>query len=155
MLGEYLKLDDHSVTQFLKACEVSADETLRTLGLGLLNRVYFKAMDVTGLPSEHLFQFGMEVKDLLTSKGLDADYVFALDTPADTPYKIYNPDAEVPNTQVYVEDHAAKPVEISTLSPPVAQLKQKYSLLRYYFPAMLRSDINSLKDKVFGVSNGN
>lgn len=152
-LGEYLKLDDHSVTQFLKACESSSDPTLRDLGGGLLNRVYLKARDLTGVAlehPEHLTEFGMQVKEFLTSKGLDADYVFASDTPADTPYKVYNPDTEVPNKQVYVEDHMSKPVEISTLSQPVAQLKQKYSLLRYYFPATLRSDINSLAEKIFG-----
>jgi HD superfamily phosphohydrolase len=154
-LEEYLRLDDHSVTQFLKACESSEDSVLRKLGSGLLNRVYFKAVDATGAPPGKLLQFMEEVQQALSMKGLDGDYHFSRDIPADTPYKEYDPDAEVPNTQVYVEDSSSRPVEISKLSKPVEQLKQKYSLLRFYFPAELRDDINELASKILrSESNG-
>ncbi|MBN2024192.1 MAG: HD domain-containing protein, partial [Pirellulales bacterium] len=46
-LDEYLLLDDHSLTEFAKACVKCADPILKQLADGLLHRRLFKATDVT------------------------------------------------------------------------------------------------------------
>jgi uncharacterized protein len=72
------------------------------------------------------------------------DYFFSADSPADTPYKPYDPDAEKPTEQIFVEDAAGKPTEISILSPTVDQLRKRYELVRYYFPARLRNTVREI-----------
>jgi hypothetical protein len=64
-----------------------------------------------------------------------------MDSPGDTPYKAYDPDSAEPSTQIYVENMAGVPKEISTLSEPVAKLTKTYSMFRFYFPEFLRDDI--------------
>ncbi len=67
-------------------------------------------------------------------------------TPADTPYKPYDPDAERPATQIYVEAPTGKPQEIRLLSDTIVQLRKRYELVRYYFPEGLRTDINAIAE---------
>jgi HD superfamily phosphohydrolase len=143
-LHDYLKLDDSSISQFCKACEESKDQPLQRLGSGLLNRRYLKAIDATDCRPEAVLQFGQQVADVMKRKGYDADFSSNQDTPADTPYKMYDPDAEAPNTQIYVENNDGKQTEISKLSQPVAQLRNKYALSRFYFPPDVRDDIEKI-----------
>jgi hypothetical protein len=150
-LEEYLRLDDHSITEFLKSCQSASDPILRELGAGLLNRHYFKAIDASVSDQLHVSNFQMKVVELIKAKGLDPEFTFASDTPGDTPYKVYDPDSEAPNTQIYVEPaEGQKPREISALSEPVKTLTQKYSLLRFYFPAELRNDIHQIAKTYLG-----
>ena len=71
-------------------------------------------------------------------------YHFGVDTPADTPYKPYNPDDDKPAAQIYVQSPAGKIVEISTISDPVAELKKKYQLTRYYYPERFRDRVTAV-----------
>ena len=143
-LHDYLKLDDSSISQFCKACEESKDQPLQRLGTGLLNRRYLKAIDATDCRPEAVLQFGQQVADVMKRRGYDADFSSNQDTPADTPYKMYDPDAEAPNTQIYVENNDGKQTEISKLSQPVAQLRNRYALSRFYFPPDVRDDIEKI-----------
>jgi HD superfamily phosphohydrolase len=145
-LQGYLNLDDHSISQFCKACERSGDNTLRWLGAGLLHRHLLKAIDATDRSPEATMQFALEASELLKKGGYDADFMFYTDSPKDTPYKLYNPDEEAQDTQIYVEDGDGKQTEISKLSTPVAQLR-KYAFSRFYFPEDLRADIEKIADK--------
>jgi HD superfamily phosphohydrolase len=140
-LQEYLALDDHSVTEFCKAASTSTDQILKDLALGLLNRKYFKAYDVTGANTEKIARFQDCVVERLEKRGVEREWNFHIDSPGDTPYKAYDPDDDEPSTQIYVEDMNGTPREISRLSEPVAQLTKTYSLFRFYFPESLRDEI--------------
>jgi uncharacterized protein len=142
-LADYLNLDDHSVTEFLKGCLVANDEPLQNLARGILNRKLFKAVDVTDAHAESIAEFVMACKEVLEKHPL-GQASFQSDSPADTPYKPYDPDSDKPATQIYVENLLGKPQEFGTLSSAVQSLKSKYSLLRYYFPEDVREQVESL-----------
>jgi len=141
-LNEYLALDDHTITEFLKACQDGSDAILQMLGGGLLHRHLFKSMDVTGRLSPKIAEFTEQAKAKIRDLGMDCDFCFAYDTPADAPYKPYDPDEQKPPTQIYIETSDGLR-EISTLSTTVQQLK-KYTLVRYYFPAECRDEIDRI-----------
>jgi HD superfamily phosphohydrolase len=143
-LHDYLELDDHSVSQFCKACEDSKDQVLSWLGGGLLHRQYLKAIDATGCSPDSVRNFTVEAANLLKKQGYDENFSFGTDSPGDTPYQMYDPDSDDPNTQIYIENRDGKPVEISSLSDPVAQLRKKYVLARFYFPTDVRDDIQRI-----------
>jgi len=140
-LEEYLLLDDHSLTEFAKACTVCGDKILAELAAGLLHRRLFKAVDVTNNVAPGVVGFSDKAKEIITAGGYAVDYAFAPDTPSDTAYKLYNPDAEKPATQIYVEASGGKYQELSDCSDSVKQLTKKYTLVRYYFPAAVRDRV--------------
>lgn len=88
-LPDYLRLDDHTITEFLKGCTEASDPVLRDLSLGLLNRHLFKATDATSVIQAgevgKLNAFDARVRDHLKQAGLDPRFAFADDTPGDTP----------------------------------------------------------------------
>jgi HD superfamily phosphohydrolase len=143
-LRDYLGLDDHSISQFCKACGRCEDAALKRLGGGILHRRYMKAIDATGCQADTIADFTMKATDLLRTRGYDPE--FPRDLPGDTPYKMYNPDSEEPNTQIYIENGEGKQTEISRLSEPIAELQKKYTLSRFYFPAEVRDDIQKIAD---------
>lgn len=145
-LFDYLGLDDHSISQFCKACESSKDNALRWLGAGLLHRQYLKAIDATDCRQDAVSKFSIEAVRLLESKDYDPSFL-SDDSPADTPYKMYDPDSEAQNTQIYIENRDGKQVEISSLSEPVHQLRRRYALFRFYFPKDVRDDIEKIADR--------
>jgi HD superfamily phosphohydrolase len=150
-LGEYLALDDHSMTEFLKACERSESPagSLQELGGGLLHRRLYKAVDTTGASAGPVAKFRGAMVDHLRNLGLDPDFHLGEDDPSDTPYKPYNPDAEKPATQIYIEtEFGGQQVEIGTQSDAIETLKKKYSLLRYYFPERIRDKVIELSKAV-------
>jgi len=147
-LTQYLSLDDHTITELLKACGAGNDPILRDLSLGLLNRRLYKAIDVTDVVASaevsRIVAFDAMVRDELTRQGLDPRYAFADDTASDLPYKPYDPDNEKPARQIYVENGAGVAVEISTLSEPLTQIRKKYTLVRYYVPAEFRDEMERI-----------
>jgi hypothetical protein len=143
-LGDYLKLDDHSITEFLKGCTAAKDEILRELGTGLLDRVLYKATDATDADKAAIGKFATAARERVTALRRDAEYVFCEDSPSDTPYKPYDPDDEKPAAQIYVEAYDGRPVELSTRSEPVDRLRKQYTLLRYYYPADIRDEIDKV-----------
>ena len=60
---------------------------------------------------------------------------------------MYNPDAEAPDTQIYIENRDGKQTEISSLSEPVDRLRKKYALTRFYFPQDVRTEIAKIADQ--------
>jgi HD superfamily phosphohydrolase len=142
-LDEYLLLDDHSLTEFAKACAVCDDKILAELAAGLLHRRLFKAVDVTNIVAPGVVDFCDRAKAIVAAHGFEVEYAFAADTPSDTAYKLYNPDAEKPATQIYVEASNGKYLELSECSDTVKQLTKKYTLVRYYFPAEARADVHA------------
>ena len=148
-LDEYLTLDDHSLTEFAKACAKSTDRVLTQLAAGLLHRRLYKATDVTDAVADHvqgIVNFTNKAKQIIEAAGLDVDFAFEGDAPSDTPYKLYNPDAGTPATQIYIEalDHGQ--VELSQRSDSVRQLCKKYALTRYYYPADVRDQIRTIAE---------
>lgn len=142
-LLQYLELDDHTVTEFLKACVKAQDKVLAKLSEGLLHRKLYKAIDVTNASRADIGAFTAGIQPLL-QKELGSDYVFMVDTSADIPYKPYDLDAEKPATQIYIENDQGKPQEISLISSTVQQLQKEFELVRYYFPETIRPGIEAL-----------
>jgi hypothetical protein len=142
-LGEYLLLDDHSLTEFAKACTKSKDRVLADLACGLLHRRLFKATDVTDSLSPGVVEFSEKAKEIVAAAGLEPDFYFAHDAPSDTAYKLYDPDAEKPATQIYVEGVSGKHQELSECSESARQLTKRYTLVRYYYPESARQKIRA------------
>jgi HD superfamily phosphohydrolase len=139
----YTRIDEHSITEFLKACSEAADPVLKELGGGIIHRELFKVIDVTDAPGGRIGAFTPAVQARL-QKEPNSGYLFVDDSPADTPYKPYNPDAARPAEQIYVENADGQPEEISVQSRTVAELRDQYELVRYYFPERLRPDIEAI-----------
>ena len=108
-LDDYLRLDDCAVVEFWRCCENSQDPLLRELAAGLLHRKLYKAIDVTPHQSNQVAAFVTEANRIIQDRGLSPEYALADDAPADTPYKPYDPDAEKPATQIYVETAGGTP----------------------------------------------
>lgn len=140
-LDEYLSLDDHSLTEFAKACTNCNDGILAQIATGLLHRKLFKAVDVTDVISPGVVGFCERAKSIVRDAGYAPEFAFAHDTPSDTPYKLYNPDAEKPATQIYFETSGKRYRELSEWSESVKQLTSPYRLVRYYFPAEVRDRV--------------
>jgi len=143
-LSTFLGLDDHAVTEFLKAAQDATDSLLKDLARGLLHRKLYKCSDVTGTDDGRRRNFDQETQEWLRQQGLDAGYLFLFDTPGDTPYEPYDPDEEEERTQIYIETPDGRQAEISRCSKPVEQLTSKYQLLRYYYPEWIRDNINEI-----------
>ncbi len=149
-LDDYLMLDDHTITEFWKHCEHCKDALLRELGSGLLHRRLYKAIDVTGQPVHKVADFVSEARHAIEGRNLVPDYSLVSDTPADTPYKPYDPDSEKPANQIYVENAAGKIEALTVNSDIVQPLTKNYTLTRYYCPEHLRDKIKSLADTRLG-----
>ncbi len=143
-LDDYLMLDDHTITEFLKCCEHSSDKLLKELGPGLLHRRLYKAIDVTGQPPHRVADFVSDARHAIENRGLLPEYSLVSDTPEDTPYRPYDPDSEKPANQIYVENAAGKIEALTANSDIVQPLTKKYTLTRYYCPASLRDEIEAL-----------
>lgn len=139
-------MDDHSLTEFAKACVKSTDNILAELAEGLLHRRLYKATDVTDTVADHvqgIVNFTNKAKELIAAAGFNVDFAFEGDAPSDTAYKLYNPDSEEPATQIYIEVLGGRQVELSQESDSVKQLAKKYTLTRYYYPASVRDQIRT------------
>lgn len=143
-LNDYLSLDDFSVTEFLKGCAHSSDAWLKELGTGLIDRRLFKATDVSDAGVTDVDHFASAVREKIREKQLDTSYAFVDDTAADTPYKPYEPDAEKPATQIYVENSLGQIKELSSQTEAVDSLKKKYTLVRYYYPERIREIVDEI-----------
>jgi len=149
-ISDYLALDDYAVFGFIKACEASKDDILRDLAMGLISRKLYKCIDATDVNQAQVGEFVSKVKSVMSKKGFDSDYLFAYDTPADTPYKPYDPDDENPATQIYIENTSGEQREISRISESVEELTKKYTLVRYYFPEKLRDEVSKVAVETLG-----
>ena len=146
-LAQYLLLDDYAVTEFLKCCQEASDLYLQQLGSGLVHRRLFKAVDTLDGQIEDLLSFSKLAREKVRELKHDPDYSFVEDTAADTPYKPYDPEADEPVTQIYIENAVGKQVELSTLSDAVTTLRKNYTLVRYYFPESIREEIDAIARK--------
>lgn len=143
-LSDYLLLDDHTMTEFSKACSRCNDEVLPKLADGLLHRKLLKTYDVTDLAPTRIARFYERAKEIVAKEsGLPVDYFFDADTPSDTPYKLYNPDAGKPATQIYIDSAGGGQKELSLISENVKNLTKPFAFVRYYFPECVRDIIQS------------
>lgn len=142
-LAEYLMLDDHTLTEFAKACSKCDDAILKQLANGLLHRQLFKATDVSEKVSHAVAEFREEAKKVVAAAGYDTDFALEFDAPSDTAYKLYNPDKEEAATQIFIESPDGSEVELSTRSDAVQAIRKKYTLVRYYYPAAVSDQIRT------------
>ena len=68
-----------------------------------MNRKLYKAVDVTFVSPRAAADFKVAAIDKIRSLGLDPAYALVDDSPSDTPYKPYDPDAAKPVNQIFVE----------------------------------------------------
>ncbi len=146
-LGQYLALDDHTISEFLKACKLAGDFILKSLGEGVIGRKLFKAVEASEAQSAAVGDFTAEATQIVQDSNLDPNYSLVYDTPGDTPYEPYNPDAAKSATQVFVETTLGSIRELSVQSDAVKELTKPYRLLRYYFPESLRTQIDALAER--------
>lgn len=153
-LTRYLQIDDHTITEMMKSCTLSADPVVRHLAEGLLNRRLYKALDVTG-PRElaRFATFDAAVRQRQAELGLDPRYAFIEDSASDTPYEPYHPDVERPAQQIFVEDAAGRIVEISTLSEALGQLRKTYTVIRTYVPEDFRGELLRIAAETLGAGH--
>ncbi|MCK4856642.1 MAG: hypothetical protein KAT58_01620 [candidate division Zixibacteria bacterium] len=144
-LEDYLLLDDHSIAEFLKRCEVCADSLLKRLAKGLLHRLLYKCVDATGIDADKVVEFSKKAEDIV-KKYINENYGLASDTPADTPYKVYDPSEDNPATQIFVEDSTGQIKTLDQRSDQVNALRKKITQLRYYFPEEARAEILELTE---------
>jgi HD superfamily phosphohydrolase len=142
-LDWYTRIDEHSITEFLKACSEAEDPVLKELGGGLVHRKLYKVIDATNMPGDSVGEFRAAVNSRLQSEP-HSGYLFIHDSPTDTPYEPYIPDADKPAELIFVENELGKPQELTTLSDTVDQLRKRYKLLRYYFPERFRKDLEAI-----------
>jgi len=147
-LDDFLRLDDHSITEFIKSGSKSPDRGIKYLSSGLLCRRLYKCVDMTVLQKNdpaRLVPFADKARDQCGRSsrelGLDGDEAFCSDSPSDTPYKIYDPDQEHPETQIHIADVSGKQGVLSERSELVGALKSRVTLLRYYFPVEARQAV--------------
>jgi hypothetical protein len=152
-LSNYLDLDDHAVTEFLRACRRCSDKILESLASGLIDRKLFKAVEASIADRGDVGKFTAAVSEELNRLDLNQEYSFAEDTPADVPYETYDPDESKPATQIYVQNTLGEIKEISTQSDPVDQLRKRYSLLRYYFPDSVRKKVKKIAESTLSKEN--
>ncbi len=67
-LPEYLLLDDHTMTEFAKACRRCNDKVLSTLAGGLLDRKLFKTINVSEAEKLNLVKFHERAKELVAER---------------------------------------------------------------------------------------
>ncbi len=146
-LPVYLALDDHAMTELFKACARGEDPLLKELGEGLVNRKLYKAVDVTFVPPRATALFQAAAIDAIRSAGLDPDYALVADSPSDTPYKPYDPDAQNAVNQILIASPTHGWQELSQASRSVDTIQKEYSLLRYYFPERIRDMIVSIAEE--------
>jgi hypothetical protein len=137
-LSEYLQLDDHSVSEFMKACRSVDDAKLKELAVGILDRRLYKAVDATHVDADDVREFENQAINLAGNDNIIPD------TASDTPYKPYDPSGDKPNEQIYIENVEGKQSELSQLSLPIYQLRSKYSLIRFYFPGEFKDQLKTL-----------
>jgi HD superfamily phosphohydrolase len=154
-LDDYLLLDDHTVTEFVKCCRKGDDPEMGGLAAGLLERRLFKSVDATDAEKENVPEFYEQAKHALMAESSSLASLPVKDAPTDTPYKPYDPDAEEPATQIYIEDTLGAVKEFGELSAGAKALKAKYGLLRYYFPAEHRGRIEEVAQRCFGKGKNN
>ena len=143
-LSVYLALDDHAMTEFFKACARGEDPLLKELGEGLVNRKLYKAVDATFVSPAATGRFKAAAIKRIRDIGLDPAYALVADSPSDTPYRPYDPDALKPVNQILVGGTTEGYQEISQASRSVDTLQKEYRLLRYYFPERARELVLSI-----------
>ncbi len=143
-LEDFLLLDDHTITEFLKSCGKCKDSILKRLAEGLLNRRLYKCVDATYVRGDQVAQFSAKAKEIGKKYVGDENYGLEPDAAEDTPYQPYDPSDENPATQIFVEDWASRVKPIDHLSDQVNALRKTITKLRYYFPEEARYEIVKL-----------
>lgn len=143
-LDQYLSLDDHSIGAFFKSCQEVEDGWLRWLGVGLLNRTLYKALDVTGVNCSKIARFNFEARSLMIAKNFDHNYSLVEDQATDLPYSPYDPARANSDELIYVSTLSEGKKEISSQSEAVSTLQKKYTFHRYFFPPILAPEMEEI-----------
>jgi HD superfamily phosphohydrolase len=144
-LLEHLALDDADVIYYIKQWQRSGDPILADLCRRFLDRRLFKAFDLD-MPEAERQPFVDAARDLVVSRGFDAEYYFIEDKAGDVPHYFYTSDRSKPKNLIYVEAGYSRPRtrEISEVSSAVRGLQAGYRIHRICFPAELQDEVATL-----------
>lgn len=146
-LQDYLGLDEAMMLTFFGACIKCSDLILAQLSKGLLERRLYKAIEATGIGAEHVGVFCTEAAQVVSARELAGDYAFVADSPADRPYKPYQPDRA--KDQIFVEGAYGQVKELTEVVDSIQSLTKKREMLRYYCAPELRDDLVAIRERVF------
>lgn len=125
-IGEFLDLDDVSVTHCFKIWQNADDPVLAALCRGLLFRGLFKTIDLTRVTdaatAAHIVS---DVSAAITAAGGEPAYEMFFDEPADTPYQTDDAGEPVLGNGITVREPDGSLVNLARISPlPEALNKQ-------------------------------
>lgn len=141
-LQDYLKLDDHVMSNFFAHWREDNDAILADLANRFLCRKPFKSIIVN--PEERI-ELATAVREVLFDAGFDADYYFGENSSFDLPYDYYRLDASTNRTQIELITKNNQIVELSKVSPLVNSLAGKVrGDYRIYFPKELLDDLYTI-----------
>lgn len=145
-LEDYLQLDDATIMEFFKSCTTCDDPIMARLADGLLNRRLYKCIDASRAGYDQVRNFERKAEHAVQSiaENSPVEYFFATDTPADTPYKIYEPAEDNPATQILIETSSGKIKPINHVSEQVNALRNQITQLRFYFPEKSREKVQKV-----------
>jgi HD superfamily phosphohydrolase len=136
-LGEYLDLDDATLSRALSAWCSAKDSTLRDLSHRLRARHLFKTYELTGEQASPAMRLELydRVREIARQSGLDPRIYAGLDAPSDVPFD----DAQESLTVVFPGDVQRKPGDVSFL---LGRLRgQKLERVRLVFAPELRERV--------------
>jgi uncharacterized protein len=143
-------LNDHDLWSTFRIWTSHDDVILRDLSHRLLNRKYFKAVD---LSDEHLNEFYQQQKphidEIARQKGFDPQYYVIADPAKDTPYKIVDPTSgDDPSSSVRIRSSTGKLYSLERKSKLIQTLQSDaYQRVRLCFPEDIREDVNRIISK--------
>ncbi|MCW6682486.1 HD domain-containing protein [Aerococcaceae bacterium NML160702] len=141
-LQDYLKLDDHIMSNFFAHWREDNDAILADLANRFLCRKPFKSIIVN---PEEKTELATAVREVLFDAGYDAQYYFGENSSFDLPYDYYRLDTKTNRTQIELITKNNQIVELSKVSPLVNSLAGKVrGDYRIYFPKELLEDLRTI-----------
>lgn len=169
-VDEYLELDDVQLSYHFKRWAHDKDPILSDLAARFLERRIFKATKIpvsrtAVIPPHHELKAGErrllenlplrgEIKDIeqaarkvAKAAGFDPDYYIAIESTGFRPYDYYNPEADIPQTNIVVRTDTGEVMELSQLSLTVeALVKGNYASHWLVYPAEIADKIAEICD---------
>jgi len=149
--AQILAIDDHTLYSTLTHWQHSKDPLLSDICRRIIDRRLLKSIDLTN-ERFHAYHDGVKKKFLKLAErhNVNSDYLCPIDSWAVTPYKPYivRPADDQPSvtTNIFVEDEAGKPTEISQLpdAEVIRALTAKKYVDRLYMPEEMKEEAVAL-----------
>jgi HD superfamily phosphohydrolase len=131
-MGEFVELDDISVMHCFKLWTASDDPVLAGLCRGMLYRKVFKTFDLSRIEADRARAMAQAAEGAITAAGGEAQYEMFYDEIRDTPYEMYDPDAQEPASEILVCESSGAAIEFATISPMSQALNLELTFRRLH-----------------------